>query len=412
MNIYKCVLMLVSMALPITAAANADCTSMTSSRDILLCAEARSPEVKAAELDLDRAKLQVGAAGQWKNPDLSAETFQGTVNNEKRSETDISLGIPIELGGKISARTQIAESGVALAEARLFEAKARVRSQVLLNLHRLRQVLHEQQVADEAINIYTKLLGQYARRPGLSPEQQISAQVFRLSKNDYDLKKSAAGDEIAGLDSFFKLQLGKSAEEIRRSLPASPKPWPKVSASADTNKASPQMRLLDAELNSAKGELSLAQSEAWPTLTVGPSVKMQSEAGQSNSLYGFNLSLPIPVFNTNGGARAAANAGVKVSEARKQLGMNELTIKRDEIRKIYEQAVKSLDEGLSHDDIEKRHAESEKLFIKGVVPSALVIESHRTWFDLEKTRNEREMKALESLLQLYILDGSILEANL
>lgn len=403
--------LLLSLLSSLTAAAETSCPPPKAYQDLVACAEARSPEVQGAELELERSKAQVGAAGQWQNPELSAETFRGKFAGERREETDVSLGIPIEVGGRISARTSVAKGGVAVAEAKLYEAKAKVRSQIFLKLHRLRQVIHEQQIADEAIGTFSKLVTQYARRPGLSPEQQVSLSVFRLSRSDYDLKRSSAADEIVTLDSFFKLNLGLSAEQVKATLPQSPKTWPKLNPPKET-RPSPQQQILQAELETSRAELSLAQSESWPTLTVGPSIKILSEGGQSDSLMGVNVSLPIPVFNLNGGARSAANAAVRVSETRRQVGLREQELKREELRKIYEQAVKSLEGSISHNEIEKRHLESERLFTKGVVPSSLVIEAHRTSFDLEKTRHEREITAFQALLDLYTLDGTILEAGL
>lgn len=393
------------------ASAKAACAPLKSYQEILACAEARSPEVQSAELEVERSKIQVDAAGQWRNPELSVETFQGKVAGEKRSETDISLGVPIEIGGKLSAKTAMAQGGVAMTEAKLYETRAKVKAQVLLKLHRLRQVVHEQHIATEAIGTFSKLVTQYGSRPGLSPEQQVSLSVYRLSRSDYDLKRSSAADEIVSLESFFQLNLGVSLDEIKSALPQSPKSWPKLGASKAA-RSSPRQRILEAELEASKAELSLARSEAWPILTVGPSLKMLEEGGRSDSLVGFNMSLPLPVFNLNGGARAASGAQVRLSEAKRQMGLREEQLKREELRKIYEQAVRSLETSISHEEIERRHLESERLFTRGLVPSSLVIEAHRTSFELEKSRHERELAALSALLDLYTLEGTILEVNL
>ncbi len=401
----------VMCAFALQASAQPACKVSNSYQDLVACAEARSPEVQSAQLELDRSKAQVQAAGQWRNPELSAETFQGSAAGEKRAETDIALGIPVELGGKISARTAVAEGGVSVAEAKLFEARTNVRAQVLLKLHRLRQVIHEQEIAEEAIRTFSKLVGQYVKRPNLSPEQQISLSVFQLSKSEYELKKSSTQDEIAALNSFFRLNLGLNADEIMPALPKSPKNWPKLNTPSD-GRISTKQRVLQAELKTAQAELSVARSEAWPTLMVGPSLKVQTESGQTNNLMGFNVSLPLPLFNVNGGAKAAAAASVKLSETRRQLGLQEQSFKREELNNVYEQALKVLSESISHEEIEKRHANADRLFTKGVVPSALVIEAHRTSFELEKTRHERELKALEALLEISAIDGTILEVNL
>lgn len=400
----------ISLALPF-AHAQTDCKDVKNYQKIIECAELRSPEVREAQMELDQARQQIRAAGQWRNPELGAESFSGKVGTENRSETDISLGVPIELGGKISARENVAKGQAATSEARLFESRSKVRTQVLLKLHRLRQVLHEQEIVDEAIGTFSKLVNQYAKRPALAPEQQISASVFQLSKGDYDLKKVSNADEILELDSFFKLNVGLGIDEIKKNLPHVPKAWPSIQKQ-ENNRPSPRQRVLEAEVQTANAELSQAQSEAWPTLTVGPSIKMVKENGMSDQMMGFNVSLPLPIFNLNGGARSAAAAGVKLSETRRQIGLRGQELKRLELVRVYEQSVKILQGSLSHEEIEKRHTDAEKLFTRGVVPSALVIEAHRTSYELERTRHERELKALEALLNIYSIDGVLLEVNL
>lgn len=387
------------------------CKGANSSVQALVeCAQKNSPEIQDAELEVESAKAQVSSAGQWRNPELSAERTDGTLGNDRRSETDLSLGVPIELGGKISARTSVAEAQVAVAEAKLYGVRSKVRAEFLLKLHRLRQVLHEQEIIDEAIGTFSKLVGQYRRRPTLSPDQQLSASVFQMSKGDYDLKKSANLDEVLQLNTYFQVTTGLTADDLKGIAPKPPKTWPEMKA-GNPSQISPQLKVLQAQVKGANAELSVARSESWPTLTVGPSMKMLKEGGLSTEMVGFNVSLPVPVFNLNGGAKSAASANVRLSEKRREFGEREQVAKRDELVRNYQQSVMALGTTLSHEEIERRHSDSEKLFARGIVPAPLVIEAHRSSFELEKSRHERELKALESLYGIYIIDGTNLEGK-
>ena len=79
--------------------ANAICKeNFDSYQDIISCAEAKSPDIQTSKIEVERATTQIQAAGQWRNPDLSAETFQGRFGAQERSETDFSFSVPIELG--------------------------------------------------------------------------------------------------------------------------------------------------------------------------------------------------------------------------------------------------------------------------------------------------------------------------
>lgn len=395
-----------------TQAADACLSAMKTYQDIIACAEARSPDIQKALLDVEHSKTSIEAAGQWENPELSAETFQGKKDGQQQKETDISLNFPIQLGSKISARQNVAKSALNLAEAKLYEAKAAVRSQVFLKLHRLRQIMHEQELANDAIRTFTRLIDQYAKRPSLSPEQRISFSVYQLSQSEYELKKATSVAETLALSAFFKLTLGLTAEQIRPMLPSDFKTWPKLSLPENNKNISPKRQILQAELDTAKAELSLAQSESWPTLTLGPSLKMQTEDGKSNNFIGFNISLPLPLFNLNGGVKTAAVVNVRRHESFQNSGILEQEIRREELLQVYEHSVKTMKEILSHENIERKRRDAERLFIRGVAPSSLVIEAHRTSFELEKARHEHEMRTLELLLAIYTIDGNILEVSL
>ncbi len=385
-------------------------TKLSRSADVLSCAEAASPEVQSATLELNVAKQQLPAATQWKNPEFTAETFFSTADTSS-SETDFGLGIPIELGGKRGARGAVASGAIAQAEARLLIARSSVRSATLLKMHRLRQIAHEQEIIEESIGTYTKLISTYQRRPQLSPEQEVSVAVFRLSKSEYELKRTEVLEELSALENFFLTTVGRSVSSLIEALPESPKRWPTLPTPNELTNA-PELLLADAQLKIAQAELALAKSDRWPTLTLGPSLKMQRGPTSNEQMLGVNLSLPLPVFNSNQAGQAAASASLQLSEANRRFKLQAAERDRSERVANYQRSIKALAESLSHEEIEKRHAQVEKLFLRGVAPSSLVIEAHRSFLELERIRNERELKALESLLTIYLIDGKVLEVEL
>lgn len=398
--------MSVATLMPVVSVAQSECAKLVDYKSVIKCAEQRSPKVKAGLLELEKIRANSHSAAQWNNPELSAESYQ--------DETQIHLGVPIEFG-KVSSRKAVAQGELLRAQAELLQIRHRVKSEIYLKLHRLRQVLHEQEILDEAVGTFSKLVKQYARRPKLSPDQELSMSVFQLSKSEYELKRASNQDEFLALNSYLKLVIGPTGSDIKNDIkdlvPDVPTSWPVVKENGEVE-SSPEGQILDSTLESAKGRASLAQSEAWPTLTVGPSVKWVDEPGRKDELYGFNVSLPLPIFNWNQGARSAAHSEVSLNEFQKKSGLEALKLKRSELYEVYSLSVKVLSESLSHSQIEKKHVKAERLFLKGVVPSALVIETHRTTYELEKVRHERELKALEALLGIYNLDGNLLEMDL
>lgn len=381
-------------------------------RDVLRCAENRAPDVQVSLTELARFNAEVAAATQWRNPELSADSVRGGSGDNRIVETNLSLGVPILLGGKLSARESIAQANVTRSQAKLFETKVKVRKETLLKLHRLRQLVHEQAIIDEAIETFTKLVRRLVNRPTLSPEQRLTKTVFQMSLSEYQVKRTATFEEMVSLDAYFQTAIGMRTDQLKAFLPEDVNQWPELENGYSSGR-SPKIKTLRAEIEGSLAELDLAKSEAWPDLTVGPSVRLGSQGGRANpTLWGVSLSLPLPLFNANGAAKNAAAKAVSVSEVRRHYAAAEEEQARGALLKTYNELKRTLTEVLSHQEIESRHSEVESLFSRGIVPSALVIEAHRTFVELELTRNERELRALDAIYSIAEIDGTFLELEL
>ncbi|MBK8422893.1 MAG: hypothetical protein IPL30_03100 [Elusimicrobia bacterium] len=64
------------------------------------------------------------------------------------------------------------------------------------------------------------------------------------------------------------------------------------------------------------------------------------------------------------------------------------------------------------EQMEKKHQGMESLFERGLVQSALVIEAHRQMTDFAESLNAQELRALEALWSIYVLEGSALQEGL
>lgn len=393
------------------AYAEPSCKIPTSYAEIISCAELNSPETQRAEAELKRARAQADAASQFVNPDLDVESLSGKDDQGRVSETDLSLKVPFELGGKRSARKAIAKGELVEAEAKAYAARANVRSQVYLSLHRLRQLIEERKIIDESVTTFEKLVRAYQNRPVRSPEQEVTLSVFRITHSDFELRKSVSEAEFATIQNFFKTVTGLSLPEIQKVLPKAPTIWPKISEGSGVQ-SSLRLKTLAAELEIANAKLESAKADSWPTLSVGPAIKMNREAGQSFDMVGASASMPLPIFSLNRGARSAAAAAKSGAEINRRLAIDEETNRREQLVRSYNESVTAFSKILSVQDLEKKHAGIEKHFLRGTVPSSLIIESHRSLLDLEESRNKRQLETLEILLQLYALDGTILEQKL
>ncbi|UYL07364.1 TolC family protein [Bdellovibrio sp. SKB1291214] len=405
--------MLACFALAVREAqAEVRCEKVNNYKDVVECAEKHSPEVQKAESTWAEKSARVESATQLTNPDLSLQSVSGSLDSERKTETDVALTFPIELGGKRSARKQLASVEAARAQSDIYRAKSEVRREVYLKLLRLRHIQQEIELVDESIETFTKLVKQYEGRPARSPEQDVSLTVFKIAKSEYGFKRSEYEQELAAVEMYFQVTTGLNLDSLKKVSMPEIKSWP-VSASPNGDlKKSPLAAAYEFDVQSARGAWDGEKADSWPTVNIGPSAKFTNESGRELQQWGFNLSMPIPLFNANGAGRAAAQASVQSSERKQELALKQLEADRKLFSNLYNKAVLSLKDSPSSTSLEGKHKKIESLFFKGLVPSSLVIESHRSLVEFEKTRNSHELKALNSLFNIQMIAGETIGVSL
>ncbi len=394
---------------PALAFANNVPCEVRTPRDILSCALKQHPEVLRAEGELRAASAMRGEARQIPNPEVSAESASFHEGDEPATKIEATYLHPFELGGKRAARIGEAAGRERTAQARLALAREQVASETLLKLTRVRQLRDEIRLVDEALATFKRIVSSYTSRPRRSGEQDISLSVFRMAQSDYEFRKSALLQERAELNAFFELAVQHPLSDIADIAPAARREWPVMET---RTLQSAQLQKGQAELAVAEAGLHRAQGQAWPDLMLGPRLESASGRGQSAQGYGAAMSLNLPLYQRNAGGKRAAQAGLDQAKLSLEQTTRELAAEQSKWQTIYTEAVRSYKEAPLLEEIEKHHSQSERLFERGLIQPALIIEAHRQMVDLAKSRHEQEQRALEALWQLYALEGRAMEERL
>lgn len=407
--VYAVTLSLV-LLLPLSSMAQDTCGNLNNYKDLIKCAQEKSPEIAKAQSLVEERKAQSEESSQFKNPELSVSSVQGESQGQKQSETDLSLAFPLQFGVR-SAKADFSRAQVEKAQADLLKAQLDVQKEVTLKVIRLRQVKEELSLVKESYETFDKLVKQYESRPSRSPDQEVTLTVFKMARSDYSFKKVDFDEELQKLTSYFRVQLDLSLDQVEKALPTKLKKWPAVAAFTEGN-TSVLLSQYQAELEMAKAELSKARAESFPELTLGPSLKISKDNGEEKQLWGLNLSMPLPVLSLNGGARKAATTAVHAAELRQELAKKSFKAEREALLKTYQSSVETLQVAPDTASLEEKHRKVENLFLRGLVPSSLIIEAHRSFVDFEQARNTREIKALEAFFDIQTLDGRSQELGL
>lgn len=376
-------------------------------QQLVSCGVTSSTDIAISVQSLKSAQGLVGVAGQRFNPGLNADS----VHRNGGSESNITLLFPVRLGGKRDAliREATSEALRTSESAKLDIQQSRL--SFMLGLYRLSQIKRELNLANETLETYSKIVGQFQGRPALSPEQDVSLSVFRMALADYRLRVTTLESDELGLFAQLTAVTGLPKETIAANLPKPKTDWLDVTSVSGTE-GSPQVKIANADLELARSRKDRADSEAWPDLLIGPSLKGVRENGETNTYVGAAISLPLPILNRNAAGKSYAEQKVVEAELSYTLAQRRANATREELVNRYTQTRLSLEKSLSLDALKGKHERIEKQFFKGLVPSPLVIEGHRQLFDLEQRRNTSELEAIEALGRLLILDNKFAEVIL
>jgi cobalt-zinc-cadmium efflux system outer membrane protein len=395
------------------AYAQNDLCKLSSPSDVLACALSRDPEVRLSEASVKQGEELASAASQLPNPELATKIVSGNSSTESFTNAEINLAFNVEIGGKRSARKDLAEAQKKIIAAQNLGAKESVYIKVLTSLYRLRQLNDELEILNAAINNFDRVEKQYRQRPRLSPDQQASLGILKTASAEIKLRKAPLATEAKYFEHEIEHSIAQEFQPSPALLPKFKEKWPKIALSK-TQELSQGFRRKEAEgeLFKAQAELSSAQGSAWPDLKIGPTFERQTQGSQSYNAFGINLAFPLPVFNTHGGQRRLASLGVARSEMALKVQQTEDQHQREFLATKYQNAVEALGAAPSLGEVLKRHHESEALFFRGLISSSLLIESHRQLFEFAKTRNEQELAAVEAWAQFAAHQGTLFEEGL
>ena len=373
--------------------------SIQKTQDILTCALKNYPDVINTGLSVDRDAALINIAMQRPNPELESKWVTGGM--------ETSLFHTLELGGKRTARIRQARAQVSLTQSKLLAAKEQVTLNTVLAFYRLRQIRAELNVLQEASSTFSRILSRFRSRPLLSPEQEVSLSLFHMAKDEAKLQQASLVAEETNLASYLTVATGLPYSQLKRWLPPPKAAWPKLNSSEEASWLNAEVKSAQAELDLAQTNIKLAKSKAWPDFKVGPTVEMENFTGNDQTSVGGSFSLPLPILSQNRGEIAYAKRDQLRANTNLEAVLRKNALERLKQVQRYQHALQGLRLVSSLGSLSAKHHEIEQFFEKGLVPSSLVTESHRQFFEIIQQRHEQELTALDALWRVYIIDGHI-----
>ena len=290
----------------------------------LIAAGASSPSLEVADAGVRAAGAARTVAGLRPNPQVQVQVENvggsGLYRGTQSAETTTGLALPIELGGKRSARIAVADSrrDRARIEAAIVEAdlRERVTMAYVAAVSAERRVAVARQLAEFA-NRGFSAASTRVTAGAASPIEQQRADVERVNANvafDRAVREAVVakenlarliGEPIAGeLDVAWFDRVGTYG-------PAVP-----VSAQGTLIIAS-----AEADVTTADALVRLARSQRVPDVTLNAGARRLSASGDTAAIFG--LSIPFPLFNNGRAAVSQAESERLQVDARRRVTLLE-----------------------------------------------------------------------------------------
>ena len=287
----------------------------------LSMAGASAPTLDAAEADINAAAAARTVAGLRPNPSISVEAENvagsGPYRGTQSVETTTSFALPIELGGKRSARI-----GVADARSRRVAVQAAI-TQADLRFN--------------VIQAYAEAAAAQQRLVTASDQARIAAEGFRAAQVRVQAGRASPIEmqraDVARINADADVERAQRLVEVSR-FSLSKLIGQPVSGTLDTNwftgvrsnygplreidsTGTLAMAAAEADLAVADAGVRLARSQRVPDLTVGAGARYMRETGDTAAL--FSLTIPLPLFNNGKAAVDQASSERLRAEAQKRV---------------------------------------------------------------------------------------------
>lgn len=306
----------------------------TSSSDLVRRALTANAEISAARLDIERGRARLRQAGLLPNPSLDFEHTTGRLTDVRdEGETSIGIAIPIELGGKRGRRIDLAKAELAAAEAEVADRERRLIRDVRTAYVEALAALRELETLERLSNLdlqTTRIVEIRVKEGDAAPIELnlLQAEVDRLRA-----RRALVEGRLESAMLRLRSVAGMPLEELlqlREDLTApliNEQPGTLEEAIEIALRTRPDVQLARLNEEVAKAGLRLARAQSTPDLTAFAKYSQERSAFDNtpvgsifdkDKLVTFGVSISIPIFNRNQGAKAEAATAITQAQRRRE----------------------------------------------------------------------------------------------
>ena len=257
-----------------------------------------SPDIAVAQREVDALDGSVRQAGIIPNPTLGAsveDTRQAT------RTTTVQLNVPIELGGKRSARINAAQRGRDAAAIELDGKRAEVRAIVVAAFYDVVTAQERYRLALASVQLAQRATSAAANRVLAGKVSPVEETRARVAEANVRAELVLAASEVQGARRRLAATWGSSNPRFERAvdqvetLPA----LPALNDLTQRLQQAPSLARARIEVDRRQALARIERSRQMPDVTLSFGAKRDEQLGRNQAIFG--VSIPIPLFDRNQG---------------------------------------------------------------------------------------------------------------
>ena len=261
-----------------------------------------SPALRSTRLESEAADAAIQQAGVLPNPVIAFEQ-EGTRRDSRT--TTVQLTMPVELGGKRSARVRLAERTRDVVASDLADRRAEIRASVTQAFFDALLAQERLTVAQESLDIAQAGLQATARRViagKVSPTEETRSRVAEATvriEREQARAELAVANRVLASAMNAPISFVGNLDSSATTLPTAPD----QNAIDQRLRNSPALQRAQREVERLGAAYDLERTKRVQDLTVSIGTQRQ-EQGRSQAVLG--LSIPLPLFDRNQGGQLEA----------------------------------------------------------------------------------------------------------
>ena len=376
-----------------------------------------NPELEFYRAELEAAKGERRRAASYRNPEFNAELGHKSVRGGGIAAEGVAWSVsfmqPIEWPGRMGLRKAIANRDIELAELGLLRFRHALTNRIhFLGFQLFAGQEKAQAVAGVAERFRSLREVLVQRDPsGLTPLLETRI----IEATELTIQKRASEAAIAAQSALLELnqlrgQPATAALELTNASAGFVPLAPNIDFFQAALTNSFELRVRAVELAQQGFKVALARSDRYPSLAIGPNYS-EERAGEPERVIGVGVSMPLPVWNKNGGAIQSAKARQLQAEASYAVAQRDLERQVTKALVTYKTKVQEMVKWRpdSVDHFKEAAALADRHYRLGAVPIATYVELQEKYLEAVEVLLDTKKEALEALQNLQLLSGIRLE---